>query len=141
MKRFVIPLVLALIVAAYIVGYWPQHRRLTESQKSLQGVGAQLADAQDRLRICGLQNRLLSLTEKVAEKNYGDAQKLSSDFFDGVRAEIAQTEKVELKSALEPILGMRDSVTAGLANGDPAILALLRQAMKNIQGLVEPPPK
>ena len=128
-------------MAAYIVGYWPQHRRLAESQKSLQGVRAQLADAQDRLRICSLQNRLLSLTEKVAGKNYGDAQKLSSDFFDRVRAEIGQTEKAELKSALEPILGMRDSVTAGLANGDPATLDLLRQATKKIQELVEPSAK
>jgi len=139
MKSLVAFLVVALIVAAYFVGYWPERRQLGESQKNAQIVAAKLADAQDRLRICALQNQLLSLTRKVEEKNYGEAQKLSSDFFDQVRAEQTQTKKADLKSALEPVLAMRDSVTAGLAKGDPATLDVLRQAMSKIQGLLGRP--
>jgi hypothetical protein len=136
MKSVVVILVLALIVAAYFVGYWPEHKRLGESQKDAQIVAAQLADAQERLRIYGLQNQLLSLIQKVAETNYGEAQKLSSDFFDQVRTELAQTKEAELKSSLGPVLVMRDSVTAGLAKGDPATLEILQKAMRIVHGLL-----
>lgn len=137
MKAFVVVLVLILIAGAYLGGYWPEHSRLLESQRNLQAVSAQLAEAQARLRLFGLHHRLLHLIDTVTEKNYGEAQKLSTDFFDEVRAEIMRTDKAELKSALESVLQARDSMTAGLAKADPGVVNVLDELKKQIGRFLE----
>ena len=139
MKRFVFLLVLILIAGAYLAGYLPEHGRLEEAQRNLQAAEAKLADAQNQVRLYALESRLSRLVDIVGERNYGDAAKLSSDFFDAVRAEISATDKDEVKSTLEAVLGMRDSVTSKLAMGDASVLDQLRQAMSHLRPLAEVP--
>ena len=127
----------ALIAAAYLAGYWPQHQRILRLDEELRMTSSRLAEAQAEIRIYQLENRLLNLMEKTEQKNYGEAQKLSTDFFDRVRAEVPQAGKAPVQSLLESTLQKRDAVTAGLTKGDSATLDLLEQMLIGFRQAVE----
>jgi len=133
----VLLIAVALIAAAYLAGYWPQHQRVLSLDEDLHLANSRLAEAQAEIRIYQLENGLLGLMEKTEQKDYGEAQKLSSDFFDRVRSEIPQAMKASLQSLLESTLQKRDAVTAGLTKGDPATLDLLRQILVSFRQTVE----
>ena len=137
MKRLGWILFLLLLAAAYVAGYWPQHRKFREAQDNSNAVSARLTDAESRLRLCKLQNDLIALVRKTAEKNYGEAQAFSTKFFDQVLAEARQTENQKWKSSLESILQSRDAVTAALAKGDSSARDLLLPLEKTLHELVE----
>ncbi len=137
MKRLGWILFLLLLAVAYLAGYWPQHRNFREAQDKFNAVSARLADAESRIRLCKLQNDLIALVRKTAEKNYGEAQAVSTKFFDKVVAEARQTEDQKLKSSLESILQSRDAVTAALAKGDSSARDLLLPLEKALHDLVE----
>jgi hypothetical protein len=137
MKRLGWIAFLLLLAATYLAGYWPQHRSFRESQDKLNAVSARLADAEVRLRLCALQNDLIALVRKTVEKNYGEAQAVSTKFFDRVLAEERQTENQKLKSSLESILQSRDAVTAALARGEASARDLLAPLEKTLHDLVE----
>ena len=150
MRRLGFILLAALLVVVYVVGYWPQHSQLQKTERRLQSVSSQLADAQARLQIYSLSDRLVLLIDKVEEKNFGDAQKFSSEFFDQVLAEMTQTNDEHRKSVLQSILNKRDAVTAGLTNGASATTEVLHQSLRELRPLVDsalvpgstaPPPK
>jgi len=140
MKTFLFVLVVALVAGAYVAGYLPEHRRLVESRLELGAAESQLANAQARLRLYTLQSRLARMIETVRERNYGDAAKLSTEFFDGVRAETNQGQDAKVSSDLEAVLAIRDSVTMRLAVGDASILDALNGAMNRLRQLSEPLP-
>ena len=127
----------ALVAAAYLAGYWPQHQRVLSLDEDLRLANSRLAEAQAEIRIYQLENRLLGLMEKTEQKNYGEAQKLSTDFFDRMRSEIPQAGNASLQSLLESTLQKRDAVTAGLTKGDLATLDLLRQILVSFRQALE----
>jgi hypothetical protein len=137
MKRLGWILFLLLLAVAYVAGYWPQHRKFRESEDKLNAASARLADAESRIRLCKLQNHLIGLVRKTADKNYGEAQALSTKFFDEVLAEARQTANQQSKSSLESILQQRDAVTAALAKGDSSSRDLLLPLEKTMHELVE----
>jgi hypothetical protein len=73
-----------------------------------------------------LLGQVLAVREAVVRQNYGEAQELSSAFFDSVRKEAAVTPLDEFRSVLNEVLSRRDSVIASLAKADPGILDVLR---------------
>ena len=137
MKKIAILIVLLLVVVAYLVGYWPEHRRLAACQQEAEALRGQLADSRAQVQLCVLHARLLDVIEKTGEKNYGEALKLSSGFFDRVRTESMQTRQPDFKPALDSTLQARDSVTAALAKGDPSALDRLRQASAQLRQIIE----
>jgi hypothetical protein len=136
-KGFLFILVVALIGGAYVAGYLPEHGRLVESQRELEAAQGQLADAHSHLRIYTLQSRLARMIETVRERNYGEAAKLSTEFFDGVRHETTLSQDAKVLSELEAVLAIRDSVTMRLAVGDPSILDALNGAMNRLRQISE----
>jgi type II secretory pathway pseudopilin PulG len=137
MKKILFLVVIVLIAAAYLAGYWPQHQRLVSLETRVRQANQQLAQAQSVARLCSLQNRLLGLIAQTESGNYGDAQKASTEFFDQVRAETMRNNKAGYTPALEAILGTRDTVTAGLARKDPTTLDVLRQALTRLHQVIE----
>jgi len=120
----------------------PQHgggRQALEGQ--LTSLRAELAEAQARVRLGGLLGQLLAAEDAVSAQNYGEAQALSSKFFDAVRTEATRTAAGSFKDGLENVIRMRDPVTASLTRGDPQALTLLREAeslVRNALGFSHP---
>ena len=133
MKRYGLLIVVLLVGAAYVAGYWPEHQQRMTLERERQGLQGQLAEAQARVRLGGLLGQLLAVIDAAAARNYGQAQDLSSRFFEDLRAESTRVSDAPTRVILEGILRARDSVTASLTRSDPAVLDQLRQAQVGLQ--------
>ena len=92
MKRALAVLVVLLVAGAFVAGYWPQRERLVQAQaeaveakRQLSEARAELARAEAKARLGRLFGQFLALQDAVVSGNYGEAQALSSPFFDRVR--------------------------------------------------------
>ncbi|HSB62407.1 MAG TPA: hypothetical protein VLI67_11850 [Vicinamibacteria bacterium] len=133
MKKALTLFVLVLVGAAFVVGYWPEHLKRVAAEDLLRAQESETAEAQSRVRAGELLGQLLSLRDAALAKNYGQAQELSTRFFDAVRNEGARTTVPALAKALEATLGLRDAITAGLVQADPGVLGVIRQAETNLR--------
>lgn len=127
-KRVIVGIVVLVVGLAYVAGYWPEHRRRVALEVDAESLRERLADSEARVRVGRLLGEALNIREAVGSLNYGNAQQLSSTFFDGVRAEASITPVAPFKTALEAVLQARDQVTAALARGDQAALEPLRRS-------------
>jgi hypothetical protein len=134
-------LVVVLIAAAYVAGFWPQRERVSALQAENAALQQRVDAAEARVRAGTLLGELIALKEVVQEMNYGQARGMSSPFFDHVRAEAGRTTDAGVKQALVFIDALRDPTTIALTQGDTAALGHLREAEKRLRhALGYPPP-
>jgi hypothetical protein len=84
----------------------------------------------------------LTIREIVMRQNYGQAQELSSSFFDHVRQEASTTPVAEFRTALEGILARRDSITSSLTKASSEVLDTLHAIelqLRRVLGYPLPP--
>ena len=140
MLKFVV-VVVVLLAAAYVAGFWPQRERVSVLQAENVTLQQRVEAAEARVRAGVLLGELLTLREVVQDLNYGQARGLSSPFFEHVRAEAGRTTDAGLRQALESILAVRDPVTVALTQGDEAALRHLRESERRLRlALGYPPP-
>ncbi len=132
MKRVLAVVIVLLIAGAFVAGYWPQRERLvqaraeaTELRRQLSEVGSRVAEAEAKARLGRLFGQFLALQDAVVAGNYGEAQALSSPFFDRARDEAAKTADASARTALDAVLMRRDTVTAGLARSEGSVREVL----------------
>ena len=134
-------LVVVLLAAAYVAGFWPQRERISVLQSDNVTLQQRVEAAENRVRAGVLLGELLTLKEIVQDLNYGQARGLSSPFFEHVRAEAGRTTDAGVKQTLEFILALRDPVTVALTQGDSAALVHLRESESRLrQALGYPAP-
>jgi hypothetical protein len=103
-KRIVAIVAVVLLGAAFLAGYVPERLRRTTAEREMARVRNDLVVAGDRVRSSELLGRLLMVREVTARQDYGQAQELSSAFFDAVRAEASATRDAQLRSGLNEAL-------------------------------------
>jgi hypothetical protein len=135
MKRVIAVGGAVLLLAAFLVGYWPQHRQAATLETEVSTLRDRVADLEARNRAAALLGDLLNLRDTVARRDYGQAQQLSSAFFDHVRAEAASTVP-SLKAGLASMLNSRDAVTSALARGDERVTEQLQQIELQLRALL-----
>lgn len=125
-------IVLVLLAIAFGGGFWWAHEKTESVQNKLNTASAQLAQANSTVRVCGLQDQLLTLVEDTGNKNYGEAATISTTFFNNLGGDIPQESEPGVKSAMQTILARRDQVTSELAKGDPASHDLFVQMLATL---------
>jgi hypothetical protein len=133
MKRAILIAVVIAVGLAYLAGFWPQHRQLSDVRAQLQETQARLAAAEARIRLGEMLGRLLALSDAVGAKNYGQAATLSSSFFDAVRTEATRAPLPAVTSTLQEILNARDRVTTAIAGTDPALTGILKEEERSLR--------
>jgi hypothetical protein len=133
MKRILALGVVVLVALAYLAGFWPQHRQLTDLETQNRTLQERLTSAEGRVRLAEVLGQLLRLSDAVAAKNYGEAATLSSTFFDSVRAEAARADQPTVKEALDTILRTRDQVTTAVAQTDPSLSLALKEHERTLR--------
>jgi len=134
-------LVVVLLAAAYVAGFWPQRERVSALQAENVTLQQRVVAAENHVRAGVVLGELLTLKDVVQDLNYGQARGLSSPFFEHVRAEAGRTTDAGIKQTLESILAVRDPVTVALTQGDGAALGHLRESERRLrQALGYPPP-
>jgi hypothetical protein len=131
-KRALAVVIVLLIAGAFAAGYWPQRKGLIQAQadavearRQLTEARSELTRAETRDRMGRLFGQFLALQDAVLDANYGEAQALSSPFFDRVGDEAAKTDDASVRTALDAILMRRDTVTAGLARSEGSVREVL----------------
>ncbi len=124
-KRIVAIVAIVILGAAYLAGYVPERQQRATAQMEIERLQNNLIAAEDRVRSGELLGRLLMVREVTARQDYGQAQELSSAFFDAVRAEVSTTHDSQLRDGLNAGLGKRDAVTAALAKADAGAIEIL----------------
>lgn len=135
MKKIGALILVLVIVAAYLIGWWPEHQRRLDLAQQVETMRAQMAAADTNLRLCALQDRLLAVLDLIEAQNFGAAQSAASEFFDAVRAE---TQQANHDPVLDDMLAQRDSITIALTQSNPAGLSALRAMREPLQALREP---
>lgn len=104
-----------LLVVVFLAGLIPSYVKAHRLENELREARRESALA--RLR------DLASLAYfQASQRDYGLASGTSTRFFDGAREAANRTPDASAKKPLEDLLSSRDSITAGLAKGDPAVL-------------------
>ncbi len=116
---------IVLIGGAFLAGYLPERGLRTAAEQQSVTLRVQLAAAEGRIRMGRLLGQALAVEEVVERQNYGQAQEVSSAFFDSVRAEAMATPSDDFRSVLNEILARRDAITTSLAKAEPGTLAVL----------------
>lgn len=136
MRKILLLVVVVLVIWAFLLGYWPQHKQVAAVEQENTQLKQQLASAETVGRITRLENQLLVLIEQTEGQNYGEAQKLSNSFFDDMRMEIDRDKGTAFAPKLEAILARRDVVTAGLARAEAPTAATLKQSLTEMRELL-----
>ena len=149
MKRILGVLVVLLVAAAFVAGYWPQRQELVTAQAQAAELRRQLSEARSQLEAAEARARLgrmfgqyLALQDAVSSGHFGSAQALSTGFFDQVREEAGRTTDATVRTALDAVLMRRDTVTAGLARGESSVreaLAPVERELRRSLGYPVPP--
>ena len=133
MRHFTWSAVLVVIGVAYVAGHWPERARRVALEFENTSLRTQLEDAETRVRVARVLGELMYVSEAVAARNYGQAQTLSSGFFDRALNEAGRTTDTDFRTTLDGILQNRDAVTGALARGDQAALATLHQSQRRLR--------
>ena len=127
------------VIAAFLVGYWPEHRRGASLQTDNDALRARVVTLENRARLSMIHTKALDAIDAVAAMNYGHAQGLSSSLFDDIRMELGRTTEPQYREALQEALNRRDAITAALATGDASALEPLRELEKRIRQVLSTP--
>jgi hypothetical protein len=141
-KRIAAVATIVLMTGAFLAGYLPEHQRRTAAEQESVTLRERLAAAEARVRVGQLLGQVLSLREVVMRQNYGQAQDLSSAFFNSVRDEATATPPSEFRDALNDVLSRRDAITASLTRADPGageMLHAIAVRMRGVLGYALPP--
>ncbi|MGH9566101.1 MAG: hypothetical protein ACRD4I_08970, partial [Candidatus Angelobacter sp.] len=113
MKKVLI--VIVLLIAAYLAGYWPQR-----------GLKDQLAAAKSVTQTCRLEGELRNMLDQIQSQNYGTAQQIAGQFFNDLHAQVNDPANAPYRQNLQAILDRRDAVVSALAKADGSIAGTLR---------------
>jgi hypothetical protein len=119
MKRYLVVLVIVLVAGAWVAGFAPEYSARHEAEGARDQLQQRLDVADVRLRIGELLGQSLALGDLARDARFGEAQPLSSAFFDAVRAEAQRATDPAFRESLEDVLESRDPVTSALSLGKP----------------------
>ena len=126
-----------LVVAEFLLGFVPQYLKSRDRDSQLSAVRHQLDSEREKSQMDELALLSGHVYLEADIKNYGLASQYSSKLFDQARAMMSQARGSNRQAFLQEMLAQRDSVTGGLAKGDPstvsAVRNLFRRALENAQ--------
>lgn len=129
--KFII--VVILLIVAALAGFIPMYvksqrleAQLAEVRQQLERRTAELRHTEEQLELARLHNELGRMVMEVEQKNYEQAKKQSTQFFDRLRDLLYRLEDEELREPLQAVLSRRDEITADLTLLNPEIIGKLR---------------
>jgi hypothetical protein len=120
-----------LLIIVLVLGYAVGALTSRPDQRRAEALGQQLKTVEQRLTIAELRGTVGLMAYEANRNNYTEAAKYSTEFFDGVRTAMEQSDSENVKVALGSLLARRDEITRELARTDPAVKEKLMQMYIN----------
>ena len=118
------------MLAMFLVGFVPQFVDKRRLQTELEDARTRLSAAQVQIEIDGIRSLAGELLLRASQQNYGIAATRSTELFNKVGALARETNDESLKPSLSALLSARDSITSGLAQGNPSIVPELQALLE-----------
>ncbi len=136
----------ALILVAFLIGFVPVRMKNQSLSNQLQQKGQALAEqasdlqkqqaaSREMLQLAKLNNQLGMLMIITQERDFGEARKRSTQFFDELRQFTQDTQDNNLREKLMAILNRRDEITADLTAANSGVTEKLRTLYREMYGL------
>ena len=121
----------SLVVTAFLLGFVPQYMKARDLASQLGVERQQLNSERDKSQMdeLGLLCGYVYLQTNL--KNYGLAGQYPTKFFDRVEAMNGQPPDSNRQAFPQPALAKRNSITQGLAKGDPSIVGALQDLLQS----------
>ncbi|RMG55607.1 MAG: hypothetical protein D6723_02340 [Acidobacteria bacterium] len=127
-------IVVILLIVAALAGFIPMYvksqrleTQLAEVRQQLERRTTELRHTEEQLELARLHNELGRMVMEVEQKNYEQAKKQSTQFFDRLRDLLYRLEDEELRDPLQAILSRRDEITSDLTLLNPEVAGKLRK--------------
>lgn len=124
---------LVLLVVGFLAGFIPQYVKTQRVRQELTAAKQQLDACGASTAMCQLRDTAAMLYLEATRKNYGTAAEYSQRLFERIQQEMDQTGDPTVKGVLAEILQSRDTITAELAKGDPAVINDLQPVMAKLE--------
>src|ERR1051326_6116397 len=108
------------VLSAFLLGLIPQAFQKQKLFSELSSVNERLLSTGRDLKMVELRDLCGLMLLEVLRRNYGSASNYSTQYFEKVRQAASEAQDPARKNGLEDLLHSRDSITAALAQGDPA---------------------
>jgi uncharacterized membrane protein len=111
-----------IVLVAFVVGLLIGEVRLRDARGQAEAARTEARELRDQLELSELRDLSGLMFMETFRHNYGLAANHSRRYFQRVEDVLQRTDDPQLRRALEQIAGRRDSITAGLARGEAAVL-------------------
>ena len=122
----------AVLVVVFLVGFVPQYGRTRALRNEVDSGQEHIASMQRKLKFAELRDLMGLVYLEMNQKNYGVARQHSTQFFTQARELAGNTSDPSMTALLQEILQHRDHITAGLAEGQPAIRTNIEEILRKL---------
>jgi hypothetical protein len=116
---------IGILAAVFLLGFLPQF-------STARGLRHEVALCRTKFQFAALKNAIGLVYLEANQKNYGIAAQQASRFFETARQTLAATSASGQHSVIQEALSKRDVITAGLARGDPGVIAEIQSVYGNM---------
>jgi hypothetical protein len=124
---------LVLLVAGFLAGFFPEYLKARRASHEVVEIRKQMDSCNAGVAISQLRDLAAMLYLEATRQNYGTAREYSNRLFERIPTVAAQTTDPTLSATLEGVLRTRDTITAELAKGDPAVLRDLQNVVLELE--------
>ncbi len=114
------------ISAAFLLGLVPQYVQKERLRRELQTANERAVSVQLDSQMAETRDLRGLMLLEVLRRNYGTAKDYSTSYFEKLRQASENPKNSSRRTGLEELLGNRDTITATLAQGDPASTAQIQ---------------
>jgi len=127
-------LIVAVVVLAvvFLLGFVPQYQNARALRNEAGAGQTQNVALQGKLKLAELRDLMGLIYLETNQKNYGVAGGHATQFFTKAQQFTAETPDPAVTATLQEVLQQRDQVTAGLAEGQPAILKTIEEILRKL---------
>jgi len=122
----------AVLAVVFLGGFVPQYWTARALRNEVDAGQQHIASMQRKLKFAELRDLVGLMYLEINQKNYGVAREHSTRFFTQARELTGNTSDPTTTALLQEILQHRDHITAGLAEGQPAIRTNIEEILRKL---------
>ena len=108
------------LLAVFLIGFVPQYAEKARVRGDLEASKGRVISLESDLRMAEMRDLCGLMLLETLRQNYGLARDYSTQYFETLRQVAEEQQDPTRKQALQELSARRDSMTALLANSDPA---------------------
>ena len=132
--RLVLIGAVVMLLIGFLAGFVPQFRSASSLRNELHTRDERIRTLERDASLSRARDTASLIYLELTRRNYGIAAQHATRFFDQIRT-ILSGSPAEVRGMLERLLNQRDTVNAGIAKSDPAVVGLVQNMLDELYRL------